>query len=141
MRLKTIISNCIILSFITFCSACSTVYMLGTDFDDTLVESISVRKTSSSEIKDMLGEPYRKGRVDESPVWIYLYEEYAFPAQADVQVKLDTRHKSLVLVFDENMLVKHITYNVPHAFSAADVMMIHEEKLREYRQQLNVNRY
>lgn len=108
--------------------------MLGSNFDDSVVNAISLGETSRTEIKALLGEPYRTGQVNDDLVWIYLYEEYEFPAQTDIRVQVNTYQKSLIIHFDENDRVKSFTQNMPFSHNVGQAMMFHQENLKQQNQ-------
>lgn len=120
-------------------SACSTTYFIGRDFNDSKVSSLKAGETDKSQVIQMFGDPYRRGQVNQQTVFIYSYEESEFPAHSGPEVRIEVRYKSLMILFDENNVVKYFAHNVPVSLSALDLAILHEEKLKQQENSDDVN--
>ena len=140
---KIMIKGLINISFISLLFiliSCSSIYIIGDDFNDFRVQEISIGSTNKNQILGMFGEPASKGMIDQNEVYSYSYEEYEFPAASSRKIKVDRKFKSLVVVFDESEIVKRFEYNLPSGTSL-DVVLIDREikKKLEEEESGNVN--
>ncbi len=122
-------------------SSCSSFYVIGEDFDETKVNSLAIGETTKSEVLQILGEPYDKGQINESTVFIYSYEENEFPLAGGRRVHINKNHKSLMILFDEKNLVKSFTHNIPLSFSNLEVMILHDMMRKRKQNNENYNNY
>lgn len=129
--MKQVINIFSIWLFLMIISSCSTTYIAGKNFDDTKVSSVVIGKTNKSQILQMFGDPFKEGLINQFTVFIYTYEENEFPAHSALEVYIDKKYKSLMIVFDENDVVKNLTYNVPLSPGMVDLMILKEEKLKQ----------
>lgn len=85
-----------------FCSlaivGCGSV---GKNFDTAKVKSIKNHATTKAEILDWFGLPYKEGTENGNLMWTYQFDKY-------VAGKTDS--KDLVILFDNNNLVKAYRY-------------------------------
>jgi hypothetical protein len=124
-------SALLILCVFIFFSSCTTVYITGRNFDDTNVPALTTGKTTETEVVQMFGEPFNRGLIDQYRVFIYSYEENEFPEHSGNEIYIDKRYKSLMIVFDENQVVKHFTYNVPVVPGVTDMLLISKERIKQ----------
>lgn len=115
-------------------NSCSTTYIAGKNFDETKVGTLVPGKTNESQVLQMFGDPFQKGQINEFAVFIYSYEENEFPADSSFEVYINRRYKSLMIVFDENNVVKYFTHNVPLSFGTMDTIILKEENIREQKE-------
>ncbi len=116
--------------FIMITSSCSTTYIAGKNFDETKVSTLVPGKTNESQVLQMFGEPFQKGLINQFTVFIYSYEENEFPADSGFEVYINKKSKSLMIVFDENNVVRSFTHNVPLSFGTMDMMILNEENIK-----------
>ena len=85
-----------------FCSlvmaGCGTV---GKNFDTAKVKSIKNNATTKAEILDWFGLPYKEGTENGGVMWTYQFDKY---------VAGKTESKDLVVLFDNNSVVKAYRY-------------------------------
>ena len=81
-------------------NGCLTV---GRDFRSDDLSWLVPRTTTSEEIHEQLGEPFRTGVDSGEPTWTYAYYKY--------RIFGDTRTKDLVIYFDGNGKVTSYTFN------------------------------
>ena len=117
-------------SLLWLVGACSTVYIKGQNFDDTQLDALVIGETDKARVLQQFGEPFRRGRVNHSTVFMYAYEETEFPPKSYV-VNVDRRYKSLTILFDENDKVKYLAHNLPPETGTCEMMRIHQEKIRQ----------
>jgi len=122
-------------------SSCSSFYVIGEDFDESKVNSLSIGKTTKSDVLQIFGEPYDKGQINESTVFIYSYEENEFPVASGRRIHIDKEHKSLMILFDEKNIVKSFTHNIPLSFSNLEVMILHDMMRKRQQNSENYNNY
>lgn len=137
--MKHFIFSSILFSLLVLTVSCSTFYIVGKDFDESKVNSLVIGETSKSQVLQLLGDPYDQGRINQYTVFIYSYEENEFPANSRYKVYIDKKQKSLMILFDENSDVKFFTHNVPLSFSALEAMILNEEKLKQQKNNDNIN--
>ncbi len=83
------------LALILWITGCGTV---GKDFESDKVQNIQKNVTTQSEVLDWFGIPFKEGLENEHVMWTYQYDQWnAFS---------DTQSKDLVILFDENNIVK-----------------------------------
>jgi outer membrane protein assembly factor BamE (lipoprotein component of BamABCDE complex) len=134
-QVLTIFSICLFLMII---SSCSTTYIAGKNFDETKVSTLMPGKTNESQVLQMFGEPFQKGLINQFRVYIYTYEENEFPADSGFEVYINKRHKSLMIVFDENNVVSYFTHNVPLSPGTMDMMILKEESIKQQKDDDNM---
>lgn len=127
-----------LLPMLILISSCSTVYIVGKNFDDTKTDALVIGDTNESQVLQMLGEPFQIGQINESKVFIYSYEENVFPSHSGNKIYIDKKYKSLFIVFDDNKIVRHFTHNIPPNLGTVEMMILNEEKIK--RQQDDRNR-
>ena len=70
----------------------------GKNFSSDKVQNIQNNVTTQSEVLDWFGVPYKEGVENTHTMWTYQFDKwYAFA---------DTESKDLVILFDENNIVK-----------------------------------
>ena len=74
---------------------CGTV---GKNFDSSKVKSIQNNVTTQIEILDWFGVPYKEGTENNHTMWTYQFDKY--------NVFTEAKSKDLVILFDENNIVK-----------------------------------
>ncbi|MBM3319186.1 MAG: outer membrane protein assembly factor BamE [Candidatus Eisenbacteria bacterium] len=80
--------------------ACASV---GRDFPSDRVWKLRIGETTSEEVRQMFGDPWRTGIEDGNPTWTYGKYRYSLFGE--------DRTKDLVVRFDENMIVRSYTFN------------------------------
>jgi len=74
---------------------CGTV---GKNFDSDKVQNIQNNVTTQSEVLDWFGVPFKEGTENNHTMWTYQFDKYS--------VFSDTKSKDLVILFDDNNIVK-----------------------------------
>jgi len=80
--------------------SCATV---GRPFPETAVERIVIGRTTSAEIEEIFGPPWRTGLEDGSKTWAYGHYRYSIFAPA--------RSRDLVIRFDDKDVVVSYSYS------------------------------
>ncbi|MFQ5671857.1 MAG: outer membrane protein assembly factor BamE [Nitrospinales bacterium] len=86
---------------IAFCLAgllaagCGTT---GKDFKSSLVKNVVNHQTTQQDVRNMYGEPLRKGVENGNPIWVYEFDTY--------RVFGKNTSKDLIFVFDKNGVVQ-----------------------------------
>ncbi len=78
----------------------------GKDFNESKISKIVNGTTTRTEIRKMLGEPFKTGTQNGLPVWVYEYNRYHAIKNA--------KSKNLVVVFGSNGVVQS------HQFMSSD---------------------
>jgi hypothetical protein len=85
-----------------FCSfvlaGCGT---MGQNFDSSNVKNIKNNNTTKQQVLDWFGLPYKEGTENGLLMWTYQFDKY---------VAGSTQSKDLVLLFDNNNVVKAYRY-------------------------------
>ena len=136
--MKQVFSFLLLWVFLMIISSCSTVYIAGKKFDETKVSTLVPGKTNELQVLEMFGEPFQKGLINQFEVFIYEYEENEFPADSGLEVYVNKRHKSLMIVFDENNVIRYFTHNVPLSTGTLDMMILKEESIRQQQDDDNI---
>lgn len=76
-------------------AGCGTV---GKNFSSDKVQNIQNNITTQSEVLDWFGVPYKEGTENTHTMWTYQFDKYS--------VFTDAQSKDLVVLFDENNIVK-----------------------------------
>ncbi len=101
MKIKMTKKNTIIVVlFIVLLTSCATI---GTDFNGKNVYKIEIGVTLKSDIKKILGDPWRVGIDNGNTAWTYGY--YHFKIFKGLETK------DLYIVFDSDGKVRSYTYN------------------------------
>ena len=117
-------------SILWLAGACSTIYIVGENFDDSQVDALVIGETDKTQVLYRFGEPFKRGLINHLTVFMYTYEETEFPPNG-LKVYVDSRYKSLMILFDEQNKVKYFAHNLPFTANSFEMMMIHEEKIRQ----------
>lgn len=136
--MKQVFSFLLLWVFLMIISSCSTVYIAGKKFDETKVSTLVPGKTNELQVLEMFGEPFQKGLINQFEVFIYEYEENEFPADSGLEVYVNKRHKSLMIVFDEKNVIRYFTHNVPLSTGTLDMMILKEESIRQQQDDDNI---
>jgi hypothetical protein len=71
---------------------------MGKDFSSDKVQNIQNNVTTQSEVLDWFGIPFKEGIENTHTMWTYQLDKYYLFAE--------TQSKDLVILFDENNIVK-----------------------------------
>ncbi len=90
----------LILLFVFVLTSCASI---GMEFEGSYANKIKIGVTKKSEIKKMLGDPWRVGIDNGNTAWTYGY--YHFKIFKGIETK------DLYIVFDPDDKVRSFTYN------------------------------
>ncbi|MFQ5482257.1 MAG: outer membrane protein assembly factor BamE [Nitrospinaceae bacterium] len=79
---------------VLFTAACGST---GKNFNEEMVQEIRNNQTTKSDILDWFGMPYKEGMQNGQAMWTYQFDKYMLG---------DTESKDLVILFDDQGLVK-----------------------------------
>jgi outer membrane protein assembly factor BamE (lipoprotein component of BamABCDE complex) len=138
MKMKSFIYG-LILYGTGMLAACTTYYTYtsGTNFDDGNVNRLEVGVTSTKDVIDLFGDPYKKGKINEHEVYIYYYEKNEIPKKDKLELQVNRDYKTLYIEFGEDGKVKNFTYNLPQGLSSLQGMMMHEQKKQREQERAN----
>ena len=71
---------------------------VGKDFNTFKVESILIGTTTQSDIKKLLGKPFKTGIQNGQPIWVYENHHYSIIS--------NNKSKDLIITFDPIGIVK-----------------------------------
>ena len=97
--MKHILTSLVALLLLTFATGCGTV---GKNFDSSRVKNIQNNQTNQSQILDWFGVPYKEGNENDHTMWTYQFDKWKAIG--------DNESKDLVILFDENNIVKAYRY-------------------------------
>lgn len=76
---------------------------LGKDFDQEVVEQLVVDQTKRSQVRELMGDPWRVGKENGLDTWTYGYYKYGVFRTAFA--------KDLVLKFDQQGVLRSYSFN------------------------------
>ncbi|MBI4389121.1 MAG: hypothetical protein HY580_02990 [Nitrospinae bacterium] len=83
---------------LSLAAGCGSV---GKNFDSGKVQNIKNHSTTKNEVLDWFGLPFKEGMENGSMMWTYQFDRY---------VAGSTKSKDLVILFDNNNVVKAYRY-------------------------------